>query len=667
MNIIETRVPFYVDHISDWNEIFQEINFNGHIIVNKIVTGCGFTEFFLNNPIPTVLCSPRKILLENKHEQHFGTTYLVKNVLEKHVYVDQDLGVKSAQKEAEVIADNGEYLKGLKKDISTYIQNCYISQIPPKILVTYDSLKHVLEAIFNAQVISLNQFQIVVDEFQSIFSDASFKASTELNFVGYLQNVPNVCYLSATPMLGKYLEQLDEFKYLPYYKLLWDERRLREHNFEKRLTRSLAGSCCDIIEDYLAGKFPVECGPDGKLIESKEVVFYINSIAEIKKIITRINKNSIRLTNDNTNVICSDNNKNILKLKSLGLQLGKVPLEGKPHKMFTFCTRTVYLGADFYSTCASTVICSDCNISCLALDISQDLPQIMGRQRKRENVFKDRAIFFYKEKINKYTKEEFDDFLEKKRQATLTTLAGYEKMNDSERKQYNKIFRNLVLTNKYKDDYVGVQESTGQAMYNRLVELRDIRSWEVSEYYKNHNTLYHALCSEGFNISEYKTEQESKIDLFLQEFNRQTVFENRIKMYCDFIDSEFSGDNTHPYLRRSNIPLIFHTYYNFFGSAKIRALGYYESILKKHLDEARESTGKILCEKIYLNFIENTKVSFSEIKQKLQEIYNELNLVGIAKAKDIQTFFETRDCSYNDKATGKRIRGYELLNKKKIL
>ena len=64
MNIIETRVPFYVDHISDWNEIFQEINFNGHIIVNKIVTGCGFTEFFLNNPIPTVLCSPRKILLE---------------------------------------------------------------------------------------------------------------------------------------------------------------------------------------------------------------------------------------------------------------------------------------------------------------------------------------------------------------------------------------------------------------------------------------------------------------------------------------------------------------------------------------------------------------------------------------------------------------------------
>ena len=667
MNIIETKVPFYVDHISDWNEIFQAINFNGHIIVNKIVTGCGFTEFFLNNNIPTVLCSPRKILLENKHEQHFGTTYLVKNILEKHTYVDQDLGVKSIQKETDTYIENVDYLKNLKKDITGYIQNCYINQVPPKILVTYDSLKHVLESIFNAQVIPLNYFQIVVDEFQSIFSDSSFKASTELNFVGYLQNVPNVCYLSATPMLGKYLSELDEFKNLPYYKLIWDERRLREHNFDKRLTRSLAGSCCSIIEDYLSGKFPIECGPDGKLIESKEVVFYINSVAEIKKIISKINKDTIRLTNENTNVICSDNNKNILKLKSLGLTIGKVPLEGKPHQMFTFCTRTVYLGADFYSTCASTVICSDCNISCLALDISQDLPQIMGRQRKKENVFRNRAIFFYKEKINKYTKEEFDNFLEKKRQATLTTLAGYEKMNESERKQYNKIFRNLVLTNKYKDDYVGVQESTGLATYNRLVELRDIRSWEVSEYYKNHNTLYYALCSEGFTVSEFKTEQEKKVDNFLIEFNKFTVFEDKIKIYCEFIDTEFSGDNTHSYIQRSNIPLIFHTYYNFFGTARIKALGYHESILKKYLDEARESTGKLLCDRVYSSFSEGTKISFSEIKQKLQEIYDDLGLIGIAKAKDLQTFFETKDCSYNDKITKKRVRGYELLNKKKLL
>lgn len=49
--------------------------------------------------------------------------------------------------------------------------------------------------------------------------------------------------------------------------------------------------------------------------------------------------------------------------------------------MFTFCTRTVYLGADFYSLCARSFIFSDSNIDSLAVDISEDLPQILGRQR----------------------------------------------------------------------------------------------------------------------------------------------------------------------------------------------------------------------------------------------------------------------------------------------
>ena len=90
--------------------------------------------------------------------------------------------------------------------------------------IFYFSIKITVNKNFNYEITSrINNFQIVVDEFQSIFSDASFKASTELSFVDYLQNVPNVCYLSATPVLDKYLEQLDEFKNLPYYELVWDK------------------------------------------------------------------------------------------------------------------------------------------------------------------------------------------------------------------------------------------------------------------------------------------------------------------------------------------------------------------------------------------------------------------------------------------------------------
>ena len=62
--------------------------------------------------------------------------------------------------------------------------------------------------------------------------------------------------------------------------------------------------------------------------------------------------------------------------------------------MFTFCTRTVYLGADFYSTNARSFIFSDANIDCLSVDISMDLEQILGRQRLIENPWKDYAKVF---------------------------------------------------------------------------------------------------------------------------------------------------------------------------------------------------------------------------------------------------------------------------------
>ena len=100
-----------------------------------------------------------------------------------------------------------------------------------------------------------------------------------------------------------------------------------------------------------------------------------------------------------------------------------MPVQGEINKMFTFCTRTTYLGADFYSTNAFTIICSDCNIKTLVIDISLDLPQIVGRQRLKENVFRNEVLFLYKANtkadatINK-TQEEFDEMIKEKKEET---------------------------------------------------------------------------------------------------------------------------------------------------------------------------------------------------------------------------------------------------------
>ena len=59
MELINIKVPENVRYISEW------LDFNlpqGHCIINKTVCGCGFTEYCLTNSLPTILCSPRKIL-----------------------------------------------------------------------------------------------------------------------------------------------------------------------------------------------------------------------------------------------------------------------------------------------------------------------------------------------------------------------------------------------------------------------------------------------------------------------------------------------------------------------------------------------------------------------------------------------------------------------------
>ena len=660
MKEIIVNVPETIRFISDWVDIFNQINFNGHIIINKSVTGCGFTEYFLNNNIPTILCSPRKVLLSNKHEQHLDSTYLVINTLEKVINADDAESNKDADQKKEDIT----YICNMKQGIIDYINQCVCNfSNPPKILVTYDSLKHVLEAI-NGSSLPINQFQVVVDEFQSIFIDASFKASTELNFVTNLQNVPNVCYLSATPMMKKYLEKIDEFKNLPYYQLKWSESRLLSPLIQRKRVRALSTACLGIIENYLNGCFPVKCLDGEKINESREVVFYVNCVKEITKIITTVNKkypNS--LNKNNVNIICSDTLGNRSSLKKIGFSIGTVPLKGDPHKMFTFCTRTVYLGADFYSTCAYTIICSNVNMSCLALDISLDLPQIMGRQRLEENVFRNEAILFYLYTSKIETREELEKRMKTKKEITNTTLKSFKRMvNEDEKKVFTGLCRTKIFAANYKDDYVGISEVTGEPTYNRLVEIQEERAWEIkNKEYGDEFQLFSSLINENFVTQEYKGDDSLK-DKFLLEFKKETRFPERMKLYCEYC-SKANGNST--IINSQEIPVQYHTYYNFITPQKIKSLKYQESELSRVIKDALKSDELTLC--IYGAFNVGDRLSRVDIAKGLQNIYNQLNIKKIAVATDLFEYFESKEAWLQDKITKKRSRGFELLSKKKLL
>ena len=297
MNKIQQIVPSGRDikYISEWSEYKIP---QGHCIVDKGVTGCGYTEYTLTNNLPTVLCSPRKLLLENKSEQH-----------------QNDLNILYLKNEIKDIND----INKLKNKIRNHIFLCDEENLPIKFLVTYDSSHYIIDILKELGLLS--DFYFIVDEFQSIFLDAFFKSEVEFDFVEYLQDCPNVLYLSATPMLDKYLEKVDTFKNLPFYQIDWSETGVVENIIiQRKFSASLGSECIKIIKQYLEGKFPSIFTSDNKIVFSRETVFYFNSISDIIRVL-----NKTGLTSDQVNIICANDGANEDKLKKIGNSIGKIP------------------------------------------------------------------------------------------------------------------------------------------------------------------------------------------------------------------------------------------------------------------------------------------------------------------------------------------------------
>ena len=93
-------VPSGIRYISEWNE-FRFNKFPSKCIINKQLPGCGFTEYCINGPENVILCSPRKMLLKNKKDQHPNDVYLVINEMESDTNIDKDISKITVNRSSE--------------------------------------------------------------------------------------------------------------------------------------------------------------------------------------------------------------------------------------------------------------------------------------------------------------------------------------------------------------------------------------------------------------------------------------------------------------------------------------------------------------------------------------------------------------------------------------
>lgn len=629
-------LPEGLHFLEDYKELEPQILSFHTCVFNKVVTGCGATTMFLDDPLPTILCSPRKALMFCKaNSNRFkGRIYLYRN--------DSD-------------PDDAKPID-LMNRMMAYVRDCDRKKVAPKVLVSYDSFPNAARALIQNGM--LERFQIIVDEAQTLFTDAAFKGDVSIEFLENLQGMKNrIIYMSATPYLEAYLDMMPQFQNLPYVELRWKPSSLAATNIVKEnydngrlgaTIKRLIGKYRD--EDY--GYFEEKIW-NGKPVQAKEALFFLNNVTSI---VRAVKANG--LTPADTTIICAINDKNRSTLKQVGFEIGHAPQEGEPRTPFTFVTKCAFEGTDFW-TQAYTYVFSDINVDSMVVDITLDLPQIMGRQRDDSNPFKYDATIFYKtdpSQIGKTDAEIIADITRRER-VSKKWIANYNAAEPDVQENMAGDKRDSQERYNFTKDYVAVIDDATQGQrrvaFNRLAMCNEIRAWELRK------TTYFNGCQVLRAINEVTVPDQNYPDtqLFLDAFMTTGNFSQRMKVYCDFLD-------VHPeYLPKleslPQIPMSMKEYYRVLGPDAIRSAGYDEAGIRRYMGMAER--GDELDAALIASFEPGRFYSNPEAKLILQGIYSRLGFPLTAKATELEHQNVLPVKKTTTTIAGKRVEGYLIL------
>ena len=431
--MIQIDMPEKCRYMSDYDRLLKGIlPIDRKFILNKTITGCGGTSMFINSSLPVVIISPRIQVLKEKHKQH-PDTFLF------HIPLCND----RAEAIREKMQDLGVYL-------DCHQGNLPFGQLsrPPRIQVTLDSSDKVLSVLKSRGV--TDTFLFVVDEFQCLMGDATFKGSTDMNFLVYLdREARRICYLSATPIPDIFLDNIPQFAGIPYYKLEWDPEVIEEPTLKEVRMKSGESAeklCARLIQRYRENGYFERKVLQGNVVYSREACIFLNEVRSIRNIIGQNN-----LKPDEVTILCSESKASELPK---GFVAGGLCADrnNPVNKTFTFCTKASFEGVDFYSTNASTYIFINAGKEWQTLDIMLDIPQILGRQRLDMNPFRHDATIYYKTMPERVTKEEFErkqSEMERKSQMIIDT---YNKAPDNAREMFVELYRDKATERRFVDD-----------------------------------------------------------------------------------------------------------------------------------------------------------------------------------------------------------------------
>lgn len=369
-NIEIIKVPSGIEYISNVPAILGKYNndFPENTVINKQITGSGGSSLVLTNDVPYVLAVHLIDMIKCK----VGQADLYPNVL-------------------------GVYGGVTTEDIKKYVANG-----GKKIMVTYDSLPKVREALGD----KAKDFKLMVDEFHKLISYlGDFKPTVAVKLLENSNGFKSVSYLTATPTNYKYLPE--PMKKLDILEFDWEAKvkpDLKHCYVKNNMVDSVLSMCLEKLDNT-----------------TNELYIFYNSKMSVVSLIKKLLLCKKDLTLDDFNILFakSDNNTKYFK-KYLGkkFQYGEIP-NGENNKRINLISSMGFEGIDFYpnhvkGALPTSIVVSDPNAKSMQYDISIDLVQILGRHRKNKVTKKhvhNEVLYFWGTQDENITVTE-DEYLE---------------------------------------------------------------------------------------------------------------------------------------------------------------------------------------------------------------------------------------------------------------
>ena len=190
-------------------------------------------------------------------------------------------------------------------------------------------------------------------------------------------------------------------------------------------------------------------------------------------------------------------------------------------------------------------------------------------------------------------------------------------------------------------DYIKTDPLVNKDLYSKYLEI--VKSRETGMYSKD--DIINQEVSE-----------------FLRVYTGLTTIYDKLKLLCEY---GLSQDAIQIVLGQINDSDEIKSYYTSLNPERLKALGYNVTRIKRELGIVIFSQN-ILESNIYSKFKEGDKIPLFEIKQKLDNIYKSINYDKVAKAKDLENYFNIKESSARVEINGvkKIVKIYNILSRK---